>query len=132
MLLNKNNFFQAKNKSRYKREISRILYEIIQEYNLPSFSLSYCEVSARGENVKVYLTFARKENPGKVLNLMNKQYCQLVKKKLAYSRKFSAIPNLIFLRDQELETINNLEKILQKFNYNLFLFKLYFRPLFGC
>ena len=118
MLFNKNNFSQAKNKSRYQREISRILYKIIQEYNLPSFSLSYCEVSTRGENVKVYLSFAREENHEKVLNLMNNKYSRLIKKELAYSKKFASIPKLIFLRDQELETINNLEKILQKFNSN--------------
>src|SRR5437868_2825442 len=106
MLFKKNNFSQAKKKSRYEREISRILYQIIREYNLPSFSLSYCEVSTRGENAKIYLSFTHEENQEKVLNLMNKEYSPLIKKELARSKKFSYIPSLVFLRDQELETIN--------------------------
>ena|SRR2546423_1048229 len=118
MLFNKSNFSQAKNKSRYEREISFILYKLKQEKNLPSFSLSYCEVSARGESVKIYLSFVREENHEKILNLMNKEYSQIIKKELAHSKKFAYIPNLIFLRDQELETINNLKKILQKINSN--------------
>ena|SRR5438552_2100569 len=118
MFPKKNNFSQAKNKSRYEREISHILYKMVQEYNLPSCSLNYCEISARGENIKIYLSFAREGNHEKLLNLLNKEYSQLLKKELARSKKFPYIPNLIFLRDQELETINNLTKILQKINSN--------------
>ncbi|CAJ0753285.1 5446_t:CDS:2, partial [Entrophospora sp. SA101] len=67
---------------RYEREISHILYKMIQEYNLPSFSLSYCEISARGENVKIYLSFAQEGNHEKLLNLLNKEYLQLIKKEI--------------------------------------------------
>ena len=84
------------------------------EYNLPSFSLSYCELSTRGENVKVYLFFSQEENQEKILNLINKNILYLVKKELARSKKFSRIPNLIFLSDKELEMRYNLDKILKK------------------
>jgi ribosome-binding factor A len=115
MLFKKNNFFQQRKRSFYEREISGILYKIIQEYNLPSFSLSYCEVSARGENVKIYLSFAQEENQTEVLKLINTKYSPLIKKEMAKSKKFTYIPKLVFLLDKELQTINNLEKILQKF-----------------
>jgi ribosome-binding factor A len=116
MLFQKNNFSQARNKSRYEREISHILHKIILSHNLPSFSLSYCQLSARGENVKVYLSFAKETDKEKVLELINKNYSQLVKKEIVKSKKFAYVPNLSFLVDQELETTSNLKKILQKFN----------------
>jgi ribosome-binding factor A len=115
MLFKKNSFIQQRKQSFYEREISRILHKIIKEYNLPSFSLSYCELSTRGENVKIYLSFAQAENKEKMLNLINKKYSPLIKKEMAKSKKFAYLPNLIFFLDKELETINNLEKILQKF-----------------
>jgi ribosome-binding factor A len=118
MLFSKNNFIQQRKQSRYEQEISRILYKIIQEYNLPSFSLSYCQLSTRGENVRVYLSFSREENKEEVLKLINGKYSHLIKKEIAKSKKFAYIPNLVFLLDKELETINNLEKILQKFITN--------------
>ncbi|MEG7978403.1 MAG: ribosome-binding factor A [Mollicutes bacterium UO1] len=118
MLFNKNNFSQAKNQRIYEREISLILHKIIQKYNLPSCSVSYCQLSARGENVKIYLSLAREENKEKFLDLINKKCSRLIKKEIAQSKKFAYIPSLIFLLDHELETINNLEKILKKFNKN--------------
>src|SRR4051794_36637343 len=118
MLFTKNNFLQSRNQKIYEREISLILHKIIQKHNLPSFSLSYCQLSARGENIKVYLTFARRENREKLLGLINKKYSHLIKKEIAQSKKFAYIPNLTFLFDQELETINNLEKILTKYEDN--------------
>lgn len=115
MLIKKNNFIHQRKQSFYEREISHILYKIIREYNLPSFSLSYCELSSRGENVKVYLSFAQVDNKEKILSLINKSYSPLIKKEMAKSKKFAYLPNLVFLLDKELETINNLEKVLQKF-----------------
>ncbi|KLL04534.1 MAG: hypothetical protein MRERV_19c017 [Mycoplasmataceae bacterium RV_VA103A] len=90
---------------------------MVQEYKLPSCSLSYCEVSTKGENVKIYLSFARAENQAKTLRLMNEKYSSLLKKRMAKSKKFAYIPNLIFLLDKELETMNNLKKILQEFTH---------------
>src|SRR2546425_985054 len=101
MSFNKNNFIHQRKQSLYEREISRILYEIVQEYNLPSFSLSYCELSTRGENVKVYLSFLREENQPEILNLINKKFSPLIKKELARSKKFSSLPHLVFLPDKE-------------------------------
>jgi len=115
MLSKKNNFIQQRKQSFYEREIGNVLHKIIQKYNLPPFSLSYCELSARRENIKIYLSFARIENNEEMLNLINKKYSLLVKKEMAKSKKFAYLPNLIFLRDKELENMNNLEKILQKF-----------------
>jgi ribosome-binding factor A len=101
MSFNKKNFIQQRKQSLYEREISRILYEMVQEYNLPSLSLSYCELSTRGESVKVYLSFRREENHLETLNLINKKYSPLIKKELARSKKFSSLPHLIFLPDEE-------------------------------
>jgi len=115
MLFKKNNFIQQRKRSFYEREISHILYKIVQEYNLPSLSLSHCEISRRGENVKVYLSFSQEENEAEVVKLINTKYSPLIKKEIAKSKKFAYIPNLVFLLDKELETINKLEKILQKF-----------------
>jgi len=115
MLFKKNNFIQQRKQSFYEREISQILYKIVKEHNLPSLSLSRCELSARGENIKIYLSFSQVENKDKMLNLINKKCSLLVKKEMAKSKKFAYLPNLVFLLDKELETINNLEKILQKF-----------------
>ena len=53
-----------------------------------------------------------------ILILINKKYSLLIKKELARSKKFSYLPHLVFLRDRELETINNLEKIFQKLAVN--------------
>src|SRR5437764_11882155 len=115
MLFKKNNFIQRRKRSFCEREISRILHKIVQEHNLPSLSLSYCELSTRGENVKIYLSFACEKNKEEVINLMNKKYSRLIKREMAKSKKFAYIPNLVFLFDKELATMNNLEKILQKF-----------------
>src|SRR6185437_14267715 len=103
MLFKKNNFIQQRKKSFYEREISHILYKIVKEHHLPSLSLSYCELSAQVENKE------------EIINLINKKYSPLVKKEMAKSKKFAYLPNLVFILDKELETINNLEKILQKF-----------------
>jgi ribosome-binding factor A len=115
MLFNKNNFFQQRKQSLYEREISRVLYKIIQEHNLPSISLSHCKLSTRGENVKVYLSFAQEENKEKLLDLINQKYSHTIKKEIAKSKRFAYIPKIVFLLDQELEAANNLKKILQKF-----------------
>ena|SRR5947209_17619400 len=116
MLFQKNNnFIRQRRRSFCEREISQILYKIVQEHNLPSLSISYCELSTHGENVKIYLSFAKEENQAEVLNLLNKRYSRLIKKEMAKSKKFAYLPNLVFLLDKELATINNLEKILQKF-----------------
>ncbi|WP_322632123.1 ribosome-binding factor A [endosymbiont DhMRE of Dentiscutata heterogama] len=104
-------------KSFYEREISRLLHQMVQEYNLPSCSLSYCETSTRGEHVKIYLSFARPKNQTEILQLMNKKYSSLLKKEIAKSKKFAYIPHLVFLLDKELETMNNLKKILQEFTH---------------
>ncbi|CAG8558741.1 12759_t:CDS:2 [Cetraspora pellucida] len=114
---NSRNWVRQTKKSFYEREISRLLYQIVQEYNLPSCSLSYCETSTRGEHVKIYLSFSRPENQAEILQLMNKKYSSLLKKEIAKSKKFAYIPRLVFLLDKELETMNNLKKILQEFTH---------------
>jgi ribosome-binding factor A len=116
MLFKKNNFVIQKKQSFYEREISKVLYWLIQEYNLPSFSLNYCQLSTRGDSAKVYLSFAQKKKQEEILELINKKYLSIIKKELVNSKKFAYIPNLYFFIDRELETMNNLEKILQKFS----------------
>ncbi|WNE41155.1 MAG: Ribosome-binding factor A [Mycoplasmataceae bacterium] len=118
MLFKRNNFFQQRKESFYQREISRILYQLTQEYDLPSFSLSYCQLSSRGESMRIFLSFAQNNNPEETLELLNKKYSSIIKKNLAYSKKFAHIPNLYFFIDKELEKIDNLEKIFQKNSFN--------------
>src|SRR4051794_630880 len=116
-MLFKPNFSQQRKQKTYEREISRILYKIVQENNLPSFSLTYCQLSSRGENLKVYLTFSYpEESRKKLLKIINQKYSSVVKKELAKSKRFSYyIPNLFFLFDQELEEINTIKEIISKF-----------------
>lgn len=89
---------------------------MIQENNLPFFSLSYCVLSARGENLKIYLTFPQEENKEELLVLMNKKYSSLIRKEIVKSKKFSYIPTIFFLLDKELERIDTVKKIIQKLN----------------
>ena len=89
---------------------------MIQEDNLPFFSLSYCVLSTRGENLKIYLTFPQEENKEKLLILMNKKYSSLIRKEIVKSKKFSYIPTIFFLLDKELERIDTVKKIIQKLN----------------
>ena len=52
MLIRENYSFQRTSKL-YEREISQALYRLIQNYNLPSCSLSYVILSAKKENLKI-------------------------------------------------------------------------------
>jgi ribosome-binding factor A len=99
-MLGKNNFLHQRKQNLYRKEITYILHQIIQEKSFPFFSLSYCSLSARGENLKVYLTFSPEANREKILKLINKEYSPLIKKQIAKSKKFSYIPTLIFLWDR--------------------------------
>ena len=118
-MLIKPNFSQQRKQKACEREISRILYKIVQENNLPSFSLSYCRLSVRGENLKVYLTFSyQAERQKELLKIINQKYSVVVKKELAKSKKFSYIPNLFFLFDQESAEMNALEEIIRKFKHS--------------
>jgi ribosome-binding factor A len=82
---------------------------------LPLFSLSYCQLSTRGENLKIYLTFHHPEkNKQELLKSINKEYPLLIKKELAKSKKFSYIPTIVFLYDKDSEESNELKKIVKK------------------
>ena len=109
----KSNFSLERRETFYKREISKILYKIIQENNLPSFSPSYCILSG-GESLKIYLTFSQEENQEKLLETINKKFSPLIKKEIAKCKKFSYVPNLKFLLDKKLEEINSLREIVNK------------------
>ncbi|KLL03895.1 MAG: hypothetical protein MRECE_7c033 [Mycoplasmataceae bacterium CE_OT135] len=112
-MLVKANFYQARLESSYTKEIALILQKLTQQEELPFFSVSYCSLSAKAENLKVYLVFANEEDQ-KFLEIMNKNYLLLVKKHLAKSKKFARLPKITFLLDQKLKKINDLEKIIQK------------------
>ena len=113
-MLVKSNFSQQRIEKLYQKEVALILYQIIQTEHLPSFSLSYCVLSGRGESLRVYLNFFQAENSGQLLELIQKKYSPLIKKVLAKSKKFAYIPTLHFLVDEQLELIQTLEKIKEK------------------
>ena len=111
----KNDFWRKKRESLYKQEVAQILYKITSKNNLPFFSLSYCQLSTRGENLKIYLTFSRpEENKEDLLKLINKEYLPLIKKELAKSKKFSYLPTLVFLYDKNSEESNELKKVIKE------------------
>jgi len=112
-MLIKPNYFLQRKENLYKKEISRILHKIAQANYLPSFSLSYCLLK-RGENLKVYLNFAKKEGREELLELMNKKYSLIIKKEIAKEKKFAYVPKLKFFLDKRLESISSLEEIIQK------------------
>lgn len=115
-MLVKSNFFLARQEKLYERELSHILYKIVRENNLPTFSVSYCLLSGRGENLKIYLNFSQWEKKEEILKLIEKNYSHPIKKEIVQSKKFSYIPKLIFLPDQDLERINSLAEIINKIN----------------
>lgn len=108
------NFSKKRKEKLYEREISLILYKIIQENNLFSFSLSHCILTGRGESLKVFLNFSRQEKSDELLKSIREKYSLVIKKELAKSKKFSYIPNINILIDKEPERINMLEEIVRK------------------
>lgn len=112
-MLNKTNFHQVKLQSLYEQEVSIILKKVVQWKEFPFFSVSYCELSAKAENLKVYLFFAGEKNQI-YLKTINQNYLPMVKKYLAKSKKFARLPKIIFLLDQKLKKINELEEMVQK------------------
>ena len=113
-MLNKTNFRQVKLQSLYEREIAIILKKIVQWREFPFFSVSYCELSSKAEDLKVYLFFCG-EKSQEYLKIINQNYLPIVKKYLAKSKKFARLPKIIFLLDQKLKKINELEEMVQKF-----------------
>lgn len=113
-MLVKSNFSKERREKLYEREISLILYKIIQENRLFSFSLSHCILRGRGESLKIYLNFSHKEKSDELLQLISEKYSPVIKKELAKSKKFSYIPNITILIDKEPERINTLEEIVRK------------------
>lgn len=112
-MLVKTNFHQARLQKLYEREISIILKKISQQMELPFFSVSYCELSTKAENLKIYLFFLNDKDQ-KILKTINKNYSPLIKKLLAQTKKFARVPKIAFLLDQKLKKISDLEKIIQK------------------
>jgi ribosome-binding factor A len=108
-MLIKTNFHHARLQSSYAREISTILQKLIQQEELPFFSVSYCVLSTKAENLKVYLAFVSEDDQN-LLEVINKNYLFFVKKQLAKSKKFSRIPQITFFLDQKFKKINNLEE----------------------
>ncbi|RHZ36958.1 hypothetical protein [endosymbiont GvMRE of Glomus versiforme] len=112
-MLVKTNFHHARLESAYAREIAFISQKLIHQKELPLFSISYCSLSTKAENLKVYLVFANEEDQ-KFLNIISKNYLPLIKKHLAKSKKFARLPKITLLLDQGLKKISDLEKIIQK------------------
>src|SRR5437763_11980572 len=90
------NFHQARLESSYTKEIALICQKLTQQEELPFFSVSYCSLSAKAENLKVYLVFANEEDQ-KFLNNINRNYLPLIKRHLAKSKKFARLPKITFL-----------------------------------
>lgn len=108
-MLNKTNFYHARLEISYAREISIILQKLIQQEELPFFSVSYCVLSAKAEALKVYLIFAE-EDDQKLLEIINKNFLFLIKRRLAKSKKFSRVPQITFFLDQKIKEVNDLEE----------------------
>jgi ribosome-binding factor A len=108
-MLVKPNFHHVRLQSSYAREISLILQKLIQQEELPFFSVSYCVLSAKAENLKVYLVFAHAEDQN-LLEILNQNYFFFLQRSLAKSKKFSRIPQITFFLDQNLKRINDLEE----------------------
>jgi len=108
-MLNKTNFYHARLEISYAREISIILQKLIQQEELPFFSVSYCVLSAKAETLKIYLIFAE-EDDQKLLEIINKNYLFLIKRRLAKSKKFSRVPQVTFFLDQKIKEVNDLEE----------------------
>jgi len=107
------NFHQARLESSYTKEISLILQKLAQHEELPFFSVTYCSLSTKAENLKVYLVFANEKDQN-YLEIINKNYLSFIKRQLAKSKKFARLPKISFLLDQKLKKINDLEKIIQR------------------
>jgi hypothetical protein len=86
----------------YEREISLILYQLTWNYGLPSCSLSYSVLSTKKENLKVYLIFSQEKEPGKLCELINDKYSFFIRRELARTKKFSQLPHLVFLPENQL------------------------------
>ena len=114
-MLVKTNFHHARLQSLYAREISIILQKLIQQEGMPFFSVSYCALSTKAENLKVYLVFAEEKNQ-KILWVINKNYLSFIKRQLAKSKKFPRVPQITFFLDQKLKKISDLEEIVKKLN----------------
>src|SRR5689334_11875015 len=106
-MLVKTNFYQARLQSSFAREIAIILQKLIQQEELPFFSVSYCELSTKAENLKVYLFFAEEKDQENILKIINHQnYLSFIKRQLAKSKKFSRVPQITFLVDQKSKKIS--------------------------
>lgn len=110
MLLKKNGFRHLRLESLYGKEIALILHKLTQEKLLVSFSVSYCFLSRKAENLKVYLLFAQ-EKEESLLPVLKKRYLPWVRKQLVRSKKFTRLPKISFLLDQKLKKINEWQKI---------------------
>jgi len=67
------NFPHQRLQTLYEREISFILKKFRKENEFPSFSITYSILSAKAENLKIYLLFAKQEEQKKI-SLLNKQF----------------------------------------------------------
>src|SRR5215213_981263 len=103
-MLVKTNFHHTRLESSYAKEIALILQKLTQQEELPFFSVSYCSLSAKAENLKVYLVFANEKDQNS-LEIINKNYSLLVKKHLAKTKKFARLPKITFLLDQKIKKI---------------------------
>jgi ribosome-binding factor A len=109
-MLIKTNFYHARLQSSYAREVSTILQKLIQQEELPFFSVSYCVLSTKAETLKIYLVFVNEDVDQHLLEVINKNYLFFIKKQLAKSKKFSRVPQISFFLDQRLKKINDLKR----------------------
>src|SRR6185369_8891082 len=87
----KTSFHHARLESLYTREIALIFQKLIRQEELPFFSVSYCFLSTKAENLKVYLVFANEKDQS-LLEVINKSYLPYIKRHLAKSKKFARLP----------------------------------------
>jgi ribosome-binding factor A len=97
---NSGSFFSRRREKFYEQETRFIIDKINRKNKAPYlFFLTRFSLSKKGETLKVYLNFFNKKNENKKLAEINQIYPKLIKKEMAISKKFSYLPTVIFVID---------------------------------
>jgi len=90
----------------YRREISRILYDLSLKKKLPSSSVVYCCLfGEKKKNLNVYLDFYQNDIKHNNLFKIKKNY-YFIKKEMMKNKKKYLIPNIFFYLSEELNKNN--------------------------
>jgi len=96
-----NNFLNQKKHKELQKELSFILYKIMQKESLYSCSITNTKISKKGDILELYLTYWNKIEESNVIDLLNKKYLWYIIKQLMSLKKFSYIPHITFFLDKD-------------------------------